>query len=305
MKKRKRMRVKTFENFDLDTIKDLAIVNDVKVIDHKFINKFALMVLNNFKRYKVFSITDPGTIYPIFRGIKRIQFAYDKNLKGVSAYYQPYRDSNNKLYMFQIVTTKLDLAFLHHEIQHAIYDMQYESYGKDYAIMDLADILSSICKTDNMDFEDLYNFFINIYMTIPDETESYISEIYQELLKIKTTQSNFKENLEKSNTYDDFLDLTKNRTTKDYYLEKLSKSASFRVRFFSELNHFLKNSKKIDKLKFRKGILKVLLGQNLIYDKKISQQKADELAKFWIDYFEKRASDIFVRVNNIKYLLKP
>jgi len=311
--------IKKFEKFDIENIKGLASDTEIKVIDHKFINKLALFAINNLKKMGNFSIIDPYKYFKesfeIFKGVKRIQFVVDKSIiKEQDAYMQPY-NKNGKYYMFQIVSSSLDLKLFHHEIQHMIYDLQYGEYELVEEAHEVSVLMAYISNKKELEASDIGHFLHDIYVTFPNEVESYLSEIYQELLRKKTTQSSFKEKLKGIEAYDDFLDITDTPVREDYYLVKLRESPKFRVDFFSRLNYFLENSEDFSKLRYKSDFLNKLFSKvklvkkeefrKLKYDVKISQKEANEMSKFWINHFKKRSRNIMIRIENMKYLFRP
>jgi hypothetical protein len=287
------------EKLTLTTLKKLAVKDEIEVIDFELINKIALRIHNYFKRYKVITVNDAYKKWGLVR-VKKIQFIFDDSHS--YSYYHDYEDGT-----IQIVVNENKLDTLHHEIQHALYSQKKESHPLAREIWDLSEVMvvldDVVERSKHGGKHDLYSFFYDIYTLFPDEVEAHISEIYQDMLKLRTTRKSFDRKL-KDTKASGYLDIIEKRD----YLNKLISSSKYRVDFFSQINNLLENIEESNKIKLKKSIFANLFSREkqkkIKYSKKISQEKADELSHFWISYLSERAYMAMQRVKTMRYLFR-
>ena len=299
---------------NIDTLKKLASDSDIKTVDYKVVNRIALYVHNQFKKVPNFKtclvliVDDPYKKWGLTK-YNKMQFILDKRIP--SAYYTHYNAGN--LRYLQIVCCDNDLEKLFHEIQHALY---YQAYGTDKYVDEAWDLNQTMLqlgiKMDehpgDYDYNHTYCFLFHIYVLYSSEIESNIIEVYQQLLKMKTTSYNFKENVSKATAAITYMHAASETETGEY-LKLLKTSPKFRVDFFSQVNHLLNNIREPEKIKLkRSNLLRRLFTKekrfSIKYKNKISQEEADEMAKFWVKYIQDRSKVALEKIRLIKYLFK-
>jgi hypothetical protein len=299
--------LRTFEEFDMNDLKSFAR-KDINNLDYKYINKIALFALNIHKKYRCFSIYQPYRRWPVMKDVYKIQFVIDKGCQ-YEAIFQHFTDGNDKL-VLQIVCRKNDLELLGHEIQHALEFLTNPKSKERYSSV-VADMLA---QADERQLSILY-FLQSLYFMIDDESESYLSQTYHRLLKKKTNRNNFYENLKDNEIYNECKYFVNNEWG---YINNIKKNPKQRVHFFSQLKEFLANLDDLDKMKIKKlnffqkldelpligRFFSGRIGHTIKYKEKISQEEADELAKFWIGFMEDKAKLFLTKIDLMKYLFK-
>lgn len=299
-KKKHKLDLRGEEKISLTNLKKLAVKDPVENIDFELVNKIALCIHNYFKRYRVITYQDPYKKWGLVK-IKKIQFIFDDS--STYSYYQDFDDGT-----VQVVVHENKLDTLHHEIQHALYREKKESHPLIGVVWDLGEamiVFDNLIDRVKSGGHDIYSFFYDIYTLFPDEIEAHISEIYQDMLRLKATRSSFDRKL-KDTKADGYIDIIERRD----YLNKLISSPKYRVEFFSQINHLLNNLEESDQIKLKKSFFANLFErertkqQKIKYKEKISQEKADELSHFWINHLTERATMAMQRVKTIKYLFR-
>jgi hypothetical protein len=295
----------------------LAVMDDIKDIEYDTVNRIALYAHNKFKKAKSFKKTLVLTVdnpYKLwgFTEFDVIQFILDK--KTWSAYFNFFYNGNRRI--LQIVCERNDLGLLFHEIQHAVH---HESYGShDYVndIWDVGEIMKIFdarfseidASSQKEEYNDIYSFFHIIYTLFPDEVEANMVEIYQQLLKLKTTRRSFDQNLKECDSCIEYFEVLQERE-RGLFLNKWKRSPAYRVDFFSQIKFLFDNMKEYDKIRLRANPLfrRLFFGDRqikVIYDKKISQKEANEEANFWDNHIKERTEQVLRKINLMKFLFK-
>lgn len=298
--------LRTFEEFDMNDLKSFAR-KEINNIDYRYINKIALFALNMHKKYKCFSIYKPYLRWPEIKNVYRIQFVIDKNCV-YDAVFQDFLIGDKLI--LQIVCRRNDLELLSHEIQHMLTFLTDIGNKTTYSSV-VADMLG---QAEYRELSIRY-FLQSLYYMIDDESESYLAQMYHMLLKKKTNRKNFYDNLKNDEIYTECKYFVNGEWG---YINNIKKNPKQRVHFFSQLKEFLSNLDDLDKMKIKKlnffqklDELPVIgrffsgrIGHTIKYKEKISQEEADKLTEFWIEFMEEKAKLFLTKVDLMKYLFK-